>query len=122
MDPNSDKKCVISINEKNIEGIIESNEVVVINFYANWCRFSQQLEPIYEEACKEVRNLHPEPSKVVMGSVDVETERALGQKFNIWVYPTIKFIVNGRTMKRQYPGKRISPRSSDRNYSIRGIY
>lgn len=55
--------------------IAESNEVVVINFYATWCRFSRQLEPIYEEACKEVRKLHPEPSKVVMGSVDVDAER-----------------------------------------------
>ncbi|XP_044584569.1 endoplasmic reticulum resident protein 44-like [Cotesia glomerata] len=41
-----------------------------------------------------------------MGSVDVDTEHTLGLKFNICAYPTIKFIVNGHTIKRQYPGKR----------------
>lgn len=27
-----------------------SNEVVFVNFYADWCRFSQLLMPIFEEA------------------------------------------------------------------------
>lgn len=30
-----------------------SNEVVFVNFYADWCRFSQQLKPIYLEASEK---------------------------------------------------------------------
>lgn len=34
--------------------ILASNEVVFINFYANWCRFSQMLDPIYNELADKV--------------------------------------------------------------------
>jgi endoplasmic reticulum resident protein 44 len=39
--------------------ILASNEVVFINFYANWCRFSQMLEPIYNELADKVAKEFP---------------------------------------------------------------
>lgn len=31
-----------------------SNELVFINFYAEWCRFSNLLQPIFDEAADKV--------------------------------------------------------------------
>lgn len=31
-----------------------SNELVIINFYAEWCRFSNLLQPVFDEAADKV--------------------------------------------------------------------
>lgn len=33
---------------------LASNELVFINFYADWCRFSNLLQPIFDEAADMV--------------------------------------------------------------------
>lgn len=53
---------------------LASNELVIINFYADWCRFSGILTPIFEEAAAKVSELYPEPGKVVLGKVDCDSE------------------------------------------------
>lgn len=35
-----------------------SNELVFINFYAEWCRFSNLLQPIFDEAADKVFRYH----------------------------------------------------------------
>jgi endoplasmic reticulum resident protein 44 len=38
---------------------LASNEVVFVNFYANWCRFSQMLNPIYDQFADKVEKEFP---------------------------------------------------------------
>lgn len=35
-----------------------SNELVFINFYAEWCRFSNLLQPIFDEAADKVCKIY----------------------------------------------------------------
>ena len=51
-----------------------SNELVFINFYTQWCRFSNLLAPIFEEAATKVRKAFPEAHRVVMAKVDCDRE------------------------------------------------
>lgn len=39
--------------------ISATHELVFINFYADWCRFSQILKPVFEEAAKKVKEIYP---------------------------------------------------------------
>ena len=39
--------------------ILASNELVFVNFYADWCRFSQMLQPIFDDTAKKVKELFP---------------------------------------------------------------
>lgn len=48
--------------------------MVFINFYAQWCRFSNLLAPIFDEAADKVREEFPQPGKVVMAKVDCDRE------------------------------------------------
>lgn len=34
-------------------------ELVFLNFYADWCRFSQLLAPVFEEAAAKATQLYP---------------------------------------------------------------
>ena len=39
----------VVLDTKNIDSHIASHEFVFINFYADWCRFSNMLSPIWDE-------------------------------------------------------------------------
>ena len=45
---------VIDIGKHN-ENILEETEVVLVNFYADWCRFSRQLHPIFVNSANLIR-------------------------------------------------------------------
>lgn len=53
---------------------LANNELVLINFYADWCRFSALLAPQFDEAADKIRAKFPELGKVVMGKVDSDKE------------------------------------------------
>ena len=36
-----------------------THELVFVNFYADWCRFSQILAPVFEEASNKVKEMYP---------------------------------------------------------------
>lgn len=95
--------------ELNEIGFIEfsaSNELVFINFYAEWCRFSNILMPVFDEAADKVAAEFPEAGKVVMGKVDCDKENSVATRFHITKYPTLKVIRNGQPAKREYRGQR----------------
>ena len=48
------------------------NEFVFINFYADWCRFSNMLSPIWDEAAEKAEKEFPEKGKVVFAKVDCD--------------------------------------------------
>ncbi len=53
------------------------NEFVFINFYADWCRFSNMLAPIWDEAAEKAEKELPEKGKVVFGKVDCDKHSKL---------------------------------------------
>lgn len=77
-----------------------------INFYADWCRFSQILAPVFEEAYANVIKDFPEAGRVLFGKVDCETESELSSRFHITKYPTLKLMMNGKVTKREFRGQR----------------
>lgn len=85
---------------------LASNELVLINFYADWCRFSNILQPIFDEAADEVAKEFDQPGQVVMAKVNCDEETTISSRFQITKYPTIKIIRNGTPAKREYRSQR----------------
>ncbi|KAL7032170.1 hypothetical protein ACKWTF_007245 [Chironomus riparius] len=96
----------LQLSNDNIEMTLASNELVVINFYADWCRFSNLLQPIFDEAADKVKEAFPEQGKVVLAKVNCDVESSVAQKFHITKYPTLKVVRNGQTAKKEYRGQR----------------
>ncbi|XP_050591525.1 endoplasmic reticulum resident protein 44 isoform X2 [Bombus affinis] len=103
---NNANEGAVSLTQQNIDMTLATNELVLINFYAQWCRFSNSLAPIFEEAANKIRNAFPEPGRVVMAKVDCERESGIASRFHITKYPTLKVIRNGQPTKREYRGQR----------------
>lgn len=96
----------VSLSHSVIDQTLASNEVVFINFYADWCKFSNLLAPMFDEAADRVKEAFPDAGRVVMGKVDCDKEVNLAARFSISKYPTLKLIRNGQPAKREYRGKR----------------
>lgn len=96
----------VQLNQGNLDTILASNELVFINFYADWCRFSNMLAPIFDDAAEKVAAEFKEPGQVVMGKVDCDREGSVATRFHITKYPTLKVIRNGQPTKREYRGQR----------------
>jgi len=63
---------------------------VVVDFWAEWCGPCKMLSPIVHELAKEMSG------KVKFGSVNVDKEGTLAQRFNILSIPTLLFYKDGK--------------------------
>ncbi|XP_069108581.1 endoplasmic reticulum resident protein 44-like [Argopecten irradians] len=99
---------VVQLVSSNMQNILLTNEVVFVNFYADWCRFSQILTPIFLEASNKVSEEFPQSGKVVFGKVDADRESAIAAENHISKYPTLKLYRNGQVMKKEYRGQRTA--------------
>jgi len=87
---------IMEIKEiKNVEEfneIINSNECVLVDFYATWCTPCKMVSPIIEKIAKEHNNV-----KTI--KVDVDNNEELAIKYNIMSIPTIVIFKNGNISK-----------------------
>lgn len=96
----------VQLASNNLEDILKSNELVFVNFYADWCRFSQMLKPIFNEAAEKIAKEFPEPGRIVFGRVDCDRETGIASQYHVSKYPTLKLFRHGSLIKREYRGQR----------------
>ncbi|XP_073443725.1 endoplasmic reticulum resident protein 44-like [Dendrobates tinctorius] len=100
------KSDIINLESSNIDDILGNADIALVNFYADWCRFSQMLHPIFEEASNIITEEYPDRNKVVFARVDCDQHSDIAQRYRISKYPTLKLFRNGMMMKREYRGQR----------------
>lgn len=96
----------VSLTNDNLDGLISQNQLVFLNFYTDWCRFSQILAPVFDEAATKINQEFPEAGQVLFGKIDCDKESAIAGRYHVNKYPTLKLIQNGKVMKREYRGQR----------------
>ena len=83
-----------ALNKDNFADTIEDNDVVLIDFWADWCGPCKRFSPIYEEA--STRN-----DDVVFAKVDTEENQDLSAALEIQSIPTIMAFRSGSLVFRQ---------------------
>ena len=80
----------------NFESVVTSNDVVLIDFWAEWCGPCKRFGPIFEKVSEQVPDL-------VFAKVDTEAEQQLAGTFNIMSIPTL-MIVREQVVVYSQPG------------------
>ncbi|KAE9547801.1 hypothetical protein FO519_008988 [Halicephalobus sp. NKZ332] len=103
--------AVIELTDSNIDAILQSHQLVFVNFYADWCRFSQHLKPIFEESSNQF-TLNT-AGQIAFASVDCDKQPGIAQKYHVNKYPTLKMFRYGEAIKKEYRGQRSMDALSD---------
>ena len=83
----------LALTEKNFDKIVNSDKVVLVDFWAEWCMPCKMIGPIVEELANEV-----DTDKVTITKCDVDTERNIAVKYSITSIPSILFFKDGKVM------------------------
>jgi len=74
--------ATIEITAQNFEETIEKNDIVIVDFWAEWCGPCKSFSPIYEDVSEKNEG-------IVFGKIDTEAEQELAGHFQIRSIPTL---------------------------------
>ncbi|BGI51621.1 MAG: thioredoxin TrxA [Buchnera aphidicola (Ceratovacuna japonica)] len=81
---------IIKLNDKNFKkNVLKEKCVILVDFWAEWCRPCKILMPILEDLSEEYIN------KIKIGKVNVEKNVNISKKYFIKSIPTLILFHNG---------------------------
>ncbi len=81
--------AVLKVSSENFEKeVLQANQTVLVDFFANWCGPCKMLSPIVDEVADEVNN-------VKVCKVNIDEARDLASKYEIMSIPTLLVFKNG---------------------------
>ena len=82
------------VNDAHFAGIISSNSVVLIDFWATWCGPCRALGPTIAEIAKEYEG------RAVVGKCNVDENSEVAGQFRIMSIPALLFFKDGKLVDR----------------------
>jgi thioredoxin 1 len=83
------------LNKSNFEETISNNDVVLVDFYADWCGPCKALQPTLEALDTEFEG------KAIISKINVDSNPELSQQFDIRSIPALFYFKNGKIVGKQ---------------------
>ena len=81
------------INNEKFQELLKGNKLVVVDFFATWCRPCSMMSPILDKVALDMPN-------VEFCKIDVDEEMDLAQSYGILSIPCIIMFKNGLEAER----------------------
>ena len=80
----------VNITDDSFEAeVLQSDKLVLVDFWATWCGPCKMIAPILEEIAAEMGD------KVKITKMDVDVNKVVAGKFNIMSIPSLLFFKDG---------------------------
>ena len=73
--------------EAHLDAIVDEHDVVLVDFYADWCGPCKMIEPVLEDLARE--------TDAVIAKVDVDAHQGLAGAYGVRGVPTLAFFAHG---------------------------
>ena len=83
------------ITDANLQEVLDNEELVVLDFWAEWCGPCRMISPIVDELAEEYAG------RVLIGKVNVDENDEVVEKYGIRNIPTILFIKKGEVIDKK---------------------
>ncbi|GJY55722.1 disulfide isomerase-like protein 2-3 [Tanacetum coccineum] len=82
---------VVQLTPNNFKSkVVNSNSVVLVEFYASWCGHCKSLTPTWERAATILKGV------ATVAAIDADAHKTIAQEYGIQGFPTIKVFVPGK--------------------------
>ena len=78
----------------NFDGLLQSEKLVIVDFWATWCGPCRMLSPLLDEVEEEMAD------KITVVKVNVDDADEIAMRYRIMSIPTLVFIKNGQMVDR----------------------
>jgi len=84
----------IDLTTQNFNETLDNNEIVIIDFWAEWCGPCRQFAPIFEKIAEE----NPD---ITFAKVNTEEQQAIANEYNVHSIPTLMVSRDGIILLNQ---------------------
>lgn len=78
-----------AVTSQDFNQVVESNDLVFVDFWATWCGPCRMVSPIVDEISEERRDIK-------VGKINVDEQMELAQQFRIVSIPTLVVMKDGQ--------------------------
>ncbi|TMS06451.1 Protein disulfide-isomerase A5, partial [Larimichthys crocea] len=84
---------VFHLSDESFDSFLEEHPAALVMFYAPWCGHCKKMKPEYDEAAEILNKGADSPG--VLAAVDATVHKAVGDRFKISGFPTLKYFEKG---------------------------
>jgi thioredoxin 1 len=86
---------ILNLDKSNFDATINTNEVVLVDFFADWCGPCKALHPALEELAKDF------DGKAVISKINLDKNPELAAQFKVRSIPALLYFKNGEVVGTQ---------------------